>query len=421
MSIWRLAWKEILHRKINFLSGLISVIISIAVLAGVLITLRVLDFHTEQILAQKEKETSARMVLLQDDYRKIMKILGFNLLIIPENQKLADFYEEDLVSTYMPESYAEKLANAKLVTIQHILPNLQQKIKWPEKKRTIILIGTRGEMTEDTDNRREPLLLAVPRDHAVIGFELAESLQLAPQERIVLMGRTFTILKCNEERGTRDDISIWIDLGQAQELLQKPKKINAILALKCHCFGNDIETVRRDIADILPGVQVIEQGSKVITRAEARDRAKQEAEKAMAAEIANRQKVRQEMEQFSSRLTPSVLLISAIWLALTFFVNARDRKSEVGLLRACGASSWKIIKLFLIKAVLLGLVGAVIGYFLGAGIALSWQSAGVASLLFNPVFFLLALCTAIVLSIFASWMPALYAARQDPALVLAEE
>ena len=183
MGVVKLVIKEMLHRRTIFFSGLVSVILSIAVLIGVLFTLAILDQQTAKILTEKEKETAARMEGLQDDYRKIMKLLGFNLLIIPQNQKLADFFEEDQVREYMPASYAERLADAKLVTIQHILPSLQEKIYWPEKNRTIILIGTRGEIAAADARIREPMLVAVPTDHAIVGYELAQSLRLKPQDR----------------------------------------------------------------------------------------------------------------------------------------------------------------------------------------------------------------------------------------------
>ncbi|NLP12212.1 FtsX-like permease family protein [bacterium] len=421
MSIGRLVIKEILHRRINFFSGLVSVVLSIAVLIGVLFTLAMLDQQTARVLAEKEKETAARMEALQDDYRKIMKLLGFNLLIIPQNQKLADYFEEEQVTEYMPAFYADRLANAKLVTIQHILPSLQQKIYWPEKNRTIILIGTRGEIAAADARIREPLLVAVPWDHAVVGYELSQSLRLKPQDQITLLGHTFTVQSCNEERGSKDDISIWIDLKQAQQLLNKPEQINAILALKCHCHGNDIDQVRRDIAEILPGVQVIEQAGKVVTRAEARDRAKEEAAASMAAEIANRKKLRSELERFSSLLTPLVFVVSAVWLTSLFFINVRDRRSEVGLLRACGASDRKVMSLFLIKALMMGIIGALFGYLLGALIAVMRNPDGRLIDVINIPFFILAMLTAMTLSLIASWIPALCAARQDPALILREE
>jgi hypothetical protein len=420
MSVWRLVIKEITRRKANFISGMLAVTLAVAVLAGAMTMLRLHDIRTGRIVAVKEEETRRRMALLEDDYRKIMKQLGFNLLILPGGQRLSDFYADDAVTSYMPDSYATKLAEAKIVTIRHLLPSLQEKVRWPEKKRTIILIGTRGEVPSMfRGDTREPILVAVPPGSAVVGHEVARSLGLKQGDRIDLFGRAFTVGQCNEERGSSDDISVWIDLTQAQEILNKPGRINAILALKCICEGNELALVRRDVASVLPGVQVIEQGSKVLTRAEARERAAREAADALAAEVRNRRRMRDEQETLSSILVPLVLLASALWIGLSFYTNVRERRSEVGILRALGARSRTILRLFLTKAVLMGITGGLAGYAAGTLAGLSrhgdipWPP--------DVRIFLLACCTALTLSLAASWAPAYYAAQQDPAAVLREE
>jgi putative ABC transport system permease protein len=254
----------------------------------------------------------------------------------------------------------------------------------------------------------------------VVGHELARSFGLRPGDRITLFGRTYTVSQCNEERGTKDDISIWIDLPEAQAILGKPGRINSILALKCLCAGNELAAVRRDVAAVLPGAQVIEEGSKVLTRAEARDRAAKEAADALAAEVRNRRQLRDEQEKFASVLVPLVLLASALWVGLVFYTNVRERRGEIGILRALGARAPTILRMFLTKALLMGFTGGLAGYTLGTVIGLAGQADATRAFL-DPRLFLLASCTAVVLSLAASWVPAYYAAQQDPAEVLREE
>ena len=135
MSIRRLVLKEILHRKLNFALGLSSVIVAVACLVGALTLLSAHDIRTEGIVARKQAETDERMRGLEDDYRKIMKGMGFNVLILPKGQS-SDFWEHDFASKYMPEEYADRLAESGVMTIRHLLPSLQQKVKWPERMRT---------------------------------------------------------------------------------------------------------------------------------------------------------------------------------------------------------------------------------------------------------------------------------------------
>ena len=203
-------------------------------------------------------------------------------------------------------------------------------------------------------------------------------------------------------------------------MLNKKGKINAIQALKCHCAGNSLAAVRKEVHSVLPGTKVIEKGSKVLARAEARDRAAKEALDAIKAEKIHRSKLRKEQENFASILVPLILFGSALWIAFLFINNVRDRKSEIGILRAVGVKEGKIMNLFLLKAQFIGFSGAFFGYFIGAtsGIILGKQYNFE---VLDINIFLLALVFAPVLAVLSAYVPATIAARQDPADVLREE
>ncbi len=425
MGIWRLVVKEVLHRKLNFGLGLLSVVIAVACLVGALTILRAHDIRTDQIIALKESETREEMRKLEDDYRKIMKKLGFNVLILPEDQNLGDLYAEDYASKYMPEEYVERLAGSDIMSIRHLLPILQQKLKWPERRRTIILIGTRGEVPLLYRDPKKPILVAVPPGTMVVGYELHRSMNLSVGDKVKLLGRTFTVGKCNPEKGNKDDITIWIDLKEAQELLNKKGKINGILALECFCPGDRLGQIRNDISRILPHTQVIELSTKAVARAEARERAAVAAREAIEAEKENRARLRSEREGFAAVLVPLVIVASAVWIGFLFFANVRDRSSEIGILRALGMQSDVILLIFLVKAMLIGLLGALVGYVVGFTVGALWGDisleAQIPVTLFDPVLLLLVLFLSPLLSGLASWIPAMMAAQQDPAVVLRGE
>ncbi len=245
MTFNKLIIKEILHRKLNFCLNLISVAVAVACVIGAVIFLRSHELNTKKIINQKEIETKQRVEKLEDDYRKITKKMGFNILIIPKNQNLNDFYADDFASKYMPENYVHLLANSKIVTIRHLLPSLQQKLKWPEKKRTIILIGTRGEVPNAYKSPLKPLKQPVKTGEIVLGYELHNSLNISTGDYVTLLGKKFVVAKTYGERGNKDDITVWISLKEAQQLLNKENKINAILALECSCAWADLAKVRK--------------------------------------------------------------------------------------------------------------------------------------------------------------------------------
>ena len=426
MTLWRLVTREILHQKLNFALGICSVIVAAGVLVAELTLLDAHDERTGQIMAEKEAGTAEEMARLEDDYRQIMKKLGFNLLVLPAGQSLESYYATGYVTEYMPEEYVHRLAGSGLMTIRHLLPSIERKIAWPEQKgRSIILVGTRGEVPVTHLAPKEPMLLAVKAGEMKLGYQLAASLELKLGDRVRLLGENFRVSEIYEERGTKDDITVWIDLAQAQQMFALQGKINAILALKCHCLGNELSQIRQDVARVLPETQVIEVDSKVVTRAEARDRAKAASQRALAAERASRVRMRGEVEKFASWLIPMVIIGSTVWIALLALGNVRSRRNEIGILRAVGLRSVQILNIFLTKAVLLGLIGAFFGYLAGFAIGVASgelsPNAQTFARLFNPGLLLLVLFSAPLLSALASWIPALIAAGQDPAEVLREE
>ena len=76
--------------------------------------------------------------------------------------------------------------------------------------------------------------------------------------------------------------------------------------------------------------------------------------------------------------------------------------------------------IFLGKALLIGIVGAAVGYVIGFGLGITWGGEPVA-VLFAPSDMLLAVVMAPLLASLGSWLPAMLAARQDPAIVLQGE
>jgi hypothetical protein len=426
MNVGHLILREIRYRKLNFALGTLSVVVAVGCLVAEVMLLRAHDLRTEEIVAAKEAETKEKMAKLEDDYRIIMKNMGFNMAILPKDQNLSDLYAEDFGSKYMPEDYIIKLAASNIVTIQHILPCLQQKIKWPERERTILLFGTRGEVPFLRPGPKGPILDAVATGTMVVGYELHRSLNLKVGDKATLLGREFTVSKCYPERGNKDDITIWISLREAQEMLGKKGLINAILALECNCPTPDrVGEIRTDVAAILPDTQVIEFASQAIGRAEARNRAAAAARDAIESEKAQRTRLRSEREGFAAVVVPLVIIGAAVWIAVLALANVRERQTEIGVLRAIGLRSPQILLIFLGKAIWMGALGALLGYGAGWAAGTACGEAGLthagAARLFDGRLFLLVVLLAPLLSGLATWIPAMIAAQEDPALVLREE
>jgi hypothetical protein len=428
MTIWNLLVREILHRKLNFALGVFSVMVASGSLIGALTLLRIHDIETGQILEAKQEDLDKSMADLKDETRKAMLKLGFNIRILPKDLNLTDFWSEDYASKYMPEDYVDKLANSGVVTVRHFLPSLEQKIEWPERKIKINLVGTRGEVPNMHKSPVKPLVQPVPPGTIVLGHELHRSMNIKVGDDLKLMGKSFKVHKCYAERGSKDDNTAWIWLAEAQELLDKQGQINGILALECHCTGDALPIIRKEIAGVLPNTQVIEYKSRALARAEARTAAEDRARLTLENEKAARAKLRQTRERFASVLIPVVVTACAVWVAVLGFTNVRMRRDEIGILRTLGVSAKHVLVMFMSRHVLLGVLGGALGFVAGvlAGGYFSAAGEGAKVQIIDADFSLAGLLLASIggaaaLAVIAGWIPALMATRQDPAVVLREE
>ena len=423
MTLCQLVTRELVYRKWNFLLAVLAVAVAAAAFLLTAALLRSTDLATEALVSRKVKDTQREMLRLEDEMRKSMKGLGFNIYIFPEGQDLAEVYDKGFASKTMPEAYVERLANSSMITVNHLLPALTQKLTWPEQKRTLILIGIRGEVPMAHRNPMEPLIDPVAPGGIVLGAELHQSLGFKVGDKLTLMGREFTVAKCHPERGSKDDITAWVNLKDAQMMLEKKGLINEIQALECNCVTVDrLAEVRRDLLAILPGTQIIEVGSQALARAEARLQAGTTATQQLAAIKAHRVELKAKRETLAAILLPVVALMGLVAVVVLAFLNVRERLQEIGLFLALGIRSTTLLAAFLLKALVTGLAGGLIGVALALlGIA-AWRGRvfdghGPAVLLDWSTFSWLLVGTPVFAAL-AAWVPSFWASRRDPAEVL---
>lgn len=454
MQLRHLVVREIAHRVWGFLLAVL--VVAAAALAIVLTDwiLRRDAFATRRILAHTEAATEAAVAEklrvvesagaeLEDTIRRQMLSLGFNVLILPASQDVSELHLQGSLTETMPESYVEKLAGSRIMTVNHLLPTVLRKVAWPEREIDVILYGTRGEVPLAHQAAKKPLLDAVAPGQMVVGHAIHSRLGLAAGDTVTFHGREFTVSRLHPERGSTDDVTVWVDLATAQEILGLQNLLHGILALECGCEGDRITQIRAEIAGILPGTQVIERYSQALTRAEARAQAKRSAEQALVAEreaaaetLAREREARATLERQRRRMAalvlPAVVLAAAAAVGFLAYANVRQRREEIGILRALGLSGRQIFGVFLGKAVLCGLVGGGIGVLAGLAAAAGlgpWLAAAEPVAGPDPVFasrglwitVLLTPLLAVALATLASWIAAAAAAGQDAAVVLQGE
>jgi len=421
MNVSTLVWREISHRKMNFLLSVFGVLAAAFCVFWVISMLRSHDLESGRIIAQMEAKTSADMKKLEDDIRKSMKGLGFNIYIFPKDQDMSEVYAQGYASKTMPEEYVERLANSKIITINHLLPTLTQKLKWPEKQRTIIVIGIRGELPLAFRDPKAAMIDPIEPGKIILGYELHQSLGISAGDTVPLLGRNFQVAECYPERGSTDDITVWMNLNDCQELLNKKGRINAIQALECNCATVDrLGEIRTELLSILPDTKITETGSTALARAEARNLAKEVSRKRIAAAKANRDRLGEERRKLSAMLLPGVTLFAMVLVALLAFLNVRDRISEIGILQAVGVNRTMIQAAFLIRAALAGFAGALLGTaaFLIASSLMKKEPVFTIFELIRVKEMVAVLLVAPLLAALAAWLPSVVASENDPAVIL---
>jgi putative ABC transport system permease protein len=111
-----------------------------------------------------------------------------------------------------------------------------------------------------------------------------------------------------------------------------------------------------------------------------------------------------------------IALIGGIGVINTLTLNVLERRREIGVLRSLGGSNARLVQIFLVEGLMLGLLGFVVGLALGYPLAavlvgIIGQNTFPLTFVFDPGMILLTLFFALALSGAASLLPALGAAR----------
>src|SRR5690606_21661860 len=239
--------------------------------------------------------------------------------------------------------------------------------------------------------------------HALVGIELASDLGLSIGDRVRLQVGT--------DRASVFTVGGIFDFG-AQELNERWVFVSLRAAQAMFGLEGGVSTIEVLGARVFDAEDVA---------ARIRERTDLPAESWMAT---NAQLLVALRSQGSSSVMIQVFVILAVALGIAsvLAVSVVQKAREIGILRATGTSTGKVMRIFLIQGCVLGLGGAVVG--IGIGTVLARLFANLAQ---NPdgsptfpvaltlALFTRALLIAVGVGIVAAVLPARRAARMDPA------
>ncbi len=108
------------------------------------------------------------------------------------------------------------------------------------------------------------------------------------------------------------------------------------------------------------------------------------------------------------------LLVGGVGIANVMVISVLERRSEIGLRRALGATKRHVATQFLGEALLLATVGGVGGVLLGVGVTWAWASARGWSVLIPPIAIGGGIAASLLIGAIAGLYPAVRAARMSP-------
>lgn len=145
--------------------------------------------------------------------------------------------------------------------------------------------------------------------------------------------------------GEAEDEQVFVPLAFLQDLLDRPGRVS-FAALSIHGGASEVERAGAAIDRALPRAQARPLRAIAMAQGAILDR----------------------LDRMMLLLTLVILVLSGLCLVTTLMSMVVERESEIGLARAIGAGDGEIFRMFLGEVGLLGVLGALAGLLLGAGV-----------------------------------------------------
>lgn len=362
--------------------GSVLMMLTIAAAAGLIVFFSMLAAGTE-------KETS-----------RIQRDGGSNLRILPASLDLSQYHLAGHGgNALMPDEIVGIIAKEEHVAVNHMIPMLERRILLNDLP--VLVTGVAPSVAVGSKSK---MYKGVKDNTVEVGAVVARKLGVAEGDALPVMGVAFEVGRVLPEKGTADDIRVYAPLKQIQEALGLVGQVSEIRAIDCvSCYGGEtppLELLRTQLAEVAPYAQVIRETDRAQQRYDQR--------------VLN--------EAFTAGVGPLVILTAGIVIAVLTLLNVRERRNEIGILRAVGHGSGMIGSLFIGKALVIGLVGAVVGAMIGGFVALQFgpdmflRTGGKFAMDWNTVLMVSVLGP--LLAALACVIPTALAVTEDPADVM---
>jgi putative ABC transport system permease protein len=199
------------------------------------------------------------------------------------------------------------------------------------------------------------------------------------------------------EKGGPEDSAILMSISDAWGLLGIDNKLSVLMV---RGRPGELETVVKDIEKVLPQASV----------------------KTLRQVAFAEESLLSKMQLLMALVTIVVFFATTVCVASTMGANVLERREEIGLMKAIGATKKEIGSFYYFEALVIGFIGGITGYVMGYGAAQLVSQGAFGSLISIPLyiaFFSIVIGSAVAVT--ASYFPVRNALKYSPAVILRGE
>ena len=330
---------------------------------------------------------------------------GANIVMVPKSENLSLNYggiDVGGVNYEVREFDQEKLADIKTIKNSKNLSIVAPKVLGPVqvKDKTILLMGVifEEELALKTWWQKQGGTYPENENEVMLGSQVASLLGYKAGDTIQISGNSFKIATILKPTGASEDNAIIASLGASQAILGKDGKISMV-EISAFCQGCPIGELTLQIAEKFPNAKVTAMKQAVMSKMQSIDMFK----------------------SFSLGISVIVILIGSLLVLVTMMGSVNERTREIGIFRAIGFRRGHVMQVILLEAMLLGIIGGIIGFSLGNLIAYTIIPLVMKDGVFagiNTNLGIVSILMAVALSLLASLYPAFKASNMDPSEAL---
>ncbi|MBC2704097.1 MAG: ABC transporter permease [Desulfobacula sp.] len=330
---------------------------------------------------------------------------GANIVMVPKSENLSLNYggiDVGGVSYKVREFDQEQLEDIKTIKNYKNLSIIAPKVLGPVtvNGKNVLLMGVlfEEELALKTWWHKTGGTFPEKENEVMLGSQIATLLGFKTGGIINLSGNSFKVATILKPTGASEDDAIIASLGASQRLLGKEDKLSMV-EISAFCQGCPISEMTLQIAEKFPNAKVTAMKQAVMSKMQSIDMFK----------------------SFSLGVSIIVILIGSLLVLVTMMGSVNERTREIGIFRAIGFRSGHVMQIILLEAMLLGIIGGILGFVIGNLIAYGIIPVMIKDGAFagiNANLGIVSIFMAVALSLLASLYPAFKASNMDPSEAL---